>query len=109
MVGSRRSGDFSRVVGKSRGVTRALQDVQSDLNRNTPAKIVVSTAVDVIAMSNPAIGTLVATYHVAKMAYNVATEAETTYQKTHSIPHAVSAAAKEIVKSGVELTVRSQV
>jgi len=78
-----------------------LDQVQTTLSDNKPAKIVVATAVDVLALSNPLIGTLVATYKVSKVIYRVTSKAYETYNRTGDTNEAVKAAAQEVVHVGI--------
>jgi len=68
----------------------------------------VSTAVDVLAVTNPAIGTLVGAYKASKIIYNVASAADKAYQKSGDPNDAIKAAAGEVVKTAIGET-RGQV
>lgn len=102
-MGSRRGGDFGRFAGRSvsRSVGAAIDEVQTTLSENKPVRIVVGTAVDVLALSNPAIGTLVATYKASKAIYDIASKAQATYERTHDPNEAVKAAAGEVVNVAI--------
>jgi hypothetical protein len=102
-LGSRRGGDFGRFAGapRSKSIRSAIEDVQTTLSENEPAKVVVGTAIDVLALSNPAIGTLVATYKVSKALYKMASKANDAYDRTHDANAAIKAAAGEAVHVGV--------
>jgi len=100
-LGSRRGGDFGEFAGRTRSVGAAIQEIQKTLSENKPARIVVGTAVSVLAISNPAIGTLVATYKVSKAVYNIASKANDTYERTHDTNKAIKAAAGEAVHVGI--------
>jgi len=106
-VGSRRSGDFGKLAGKGGVVGAAVQEVQDALSENKSARIVVSTAVDVLAASNPAIGTIVAAYKISRTMYDIASKAQDAYAKTHDANKAVAAAAGEVVNVAAG-TVRDQ-
>ncbi len=112
-MGSSHRGDFGKFAGGStrksaRAVGSAIDEVQDALSKNKPAKIAIGTAVDVLAASNPAIGTLVGTYKASKIAYKAATAAKTTYDKTHDPHEAAKAAAKEGFRAAVGVT-RNQI
>ena len=85
----------------------AVQEVQDALSENKSARIVVSTAVDVLAASNPAIGTIVAAYKTSRTMYDIVSKAQDVYAKTHDADKAVAAAAGEVVNVAAG-TVRDQ-
>jgi len=100
-LGSRRGGDYGEFAGSSREITSRIDDIQTTLEKNRAARIVVSTGIDLLAASSPPIGTLVATYRMSKAVYNIATEANKTYQKTGDPNAAAAAAAKQVVKTAI--------
>ena len=102
-MGSRRGGDFGSFAGRSvsSSVGAAIDQVQTTLSENKSARIVVGTAVDVLALSNPVIGTLVAAYKVSKVVYRVTSKAYEVYDQTHDRNAAIRAAAGEVVHVGI--------
>jgi hypothetical protein len=70
-----------------------------------PARIVVATAVDVLAISNPSIVTLVAAYKISnkisKTVYQVSKAAAENYEKTGDSKKALAAGVKQVLKIGV--------
>lgn len=106
-MGSRRAGDYSKFAGKG-SVSKRIKVVEENLETNKPAKVVVSTAIDVIAASNPTINTLIATYKISKWAYETYQKAEKTYEKTGDINESLKVIGTELVKYGIA-TVRDEV
>lgn len=104
-LGSRRGGDYGEFASSSRSdsfqINQRIEDIQTTLNKNMAARIVVSTGIDLLAATSPPIGTLVATYRVSKAVYNIANEANKAYQKTGDPNAAVAAGAKEVVKTAI--------
>lgn len=85
----------------------SVQEVQDALSKNKSARIVVRTTVDVLAASNPAIGTVAAAYKISRIIYDVVSKAQDTYAGTHDADKAVAAAAGKVVNMAVG-TVRDQ-
>ena len=100
-MGSRRAGNFREFAGHSKSTSSALEQVHETLREHKSARIIVSTAIDVLAVTNPAIGTLVATYKASKMIYNVANAADKAYEKSGDPNDAIRAAAGEVVKTAI--------
>lgn len=100
-MGSRTPGNFRKFSGDSRVTAGRVRNVQAAMRQKRAATVVVQTAVDVMAVTHPAIGTLVATYKVSKVAYQVVKTANEEYQRTGSADKAASAAAKEVVRTAV--------
>ncbi len=105
-MGSRSGGDFGKFAGahESSAVSTAIQEVETTLSDNKSARIIVGTAIDVLALSNPAIGTLVATYKVSKVIYQIASKASDAYSETRDANTAIKAAAGEVLHIGVGAT-----
>jgi len=95
-MGSRRGGSFRALSGDS--AAREIRRVRVALNQNKPARIVVATAIDVIAASNPTIGTLIATYKFSKFTYETASKAYAVYEKTGDINETLKIVAVETTK-----------
>ncbi len=100
-MGSRRAGNFREFAGHSRSTDTGLEQVEDALRQNKSAGIIVSTAVDVLAVTNPAIGTLVAAYKASKIIHNVASAADKAYQKSGDPNDAIKSAATEVVKTAI--------
>jgi hypothetical protein len=98
--GSRKGCDFSHFTGASKQVVQAIDQTKRAL-QSRPARIVVAAAVDVLALSNPTVGTLVAAYKISKAVYEVSKAARTNYNETHDPSTAVAAAARQTLKIGV--------
>lgn len=73
--------------------------MQSALRQHKSASIVVNTAVGLLALSNPTVGTLVAAYQTSKFVYGIASDAKKEYDKTSSPKAAANAAAEKVVDS----------
>jgi hypothetical protein len=99
-LGSRKGCDFTHFTGASQQVVQAIDQTRRAL-KSKPTRIVVATAVDVLALSNPTVVTLVAAYKISKAVYKVSKAATTNYEKTGNPSEAVAAAAREILKIGV--------
>jgi len=104
-LGSRRAGDYGAFASSSRAATvkinDRIDDIQTTLEKNKAARIVVSTGIDLLAASSPPIGTLVATYRMSKAVYGIATEANKAYQKTGDPNAAVKTAAKQVLRTAI--------
>ncbi len=96
-MGSRRGGDYTAFAGGTRAIASRLREVQTTLKESKPARIVVNTAIGVAAATNPAIGTLVATYKLSRIVYNITSTAAEEYQTTGDANAAARAAAKQTV------------
>jgi len=99
-LGSRRGCDFAVFTGRGGQVTEAILQARKTLS-SKPARIVVATAVDVLAISNPSIATLVAAYKISKTVYQVSKAATENYEKTGDPKKAVAAGVKQALKIGV--------
>jgi len=106
-LGSRRRGDVAYLSGRRQQTGDLFEAVHEVLSDETSARIIVNTAVDVLAMSNPAIGTVVGAYKVSKTVYEVAEKANEAYAKTHDPNAAVAAASQEIAHVAI-VTARDQ-
>jgi len=105
-LGSRRGGDFGKFAGRGRdahgrAVGSAIGEVHRTLTGNKAARIVVGTAVGVLAASNPAIGTLALAYKASRALYAVSSKAYAAYDRTHDANQAVRVAAATAVNVGV--------
>ena len=96
-MGSRTPGNFRDFSGRSRATSGGIVRVQSALRLNRPASVVVSTAIDVLAVTHPAIGVLVAAYKISKAAYPIVKAAKEEYEKTGDAIAAAVAGAREVV------------
>jgi hypothetical protein len=105
-MGSRKGGDFRDLAGKS--VKDKILKVKDMVSQNRPARIVVKTAIDVVAASNPILSGLVATYEVSKFLHKTATKVRDDYQKTGDKSKAFRTLAEESTKFAVSKT-REQV
>ena len=99
-MGSRRGGDYSKFAGIGQ-VSKRIKVVEETLETNKPARVVVNSAIDVIAASEPTIGTLIATYKVSKWIYETYQKATSAYEKTGDSNEAVEVVANETIKYGV--------
>jgi len=99
-LGSRTPGNFRDFSGKSRATSWRVRSVQQTIQAES-ATIVAQTAIDVLGITYPAIGALIATYRVSKVAYQVVNAANKEYERTGDANKAVSAAAKTIVKTAI--------
>ncbi len=104
-VGSRHGGDFGKFAGRGnsargRAVGSAIGELHDAVSKKA-AKVVVGTAVGVLAASNPAIATLVLAYKVSKALYKVSSKAYDAYERTHDPNDAARAAAGEMVHVGI--------
>ena len=99
-LGSRKGCDFSHFTGGSQQVTQAIMQTKAAIT-SKPARIAVATAIDVLAMSNPAIGTLVAAYKISKAVYQISRAASDNYDNTGDPSKAVAAGTKQALKIGV--------
>lgn len=100
-MGSRTPGNFREFSGKSRATDGRVRTVQQAIRQKESATVVVQTAIDVLAVTHPAIGALIATYKVSRVAYRVVSAANKEYQRTGDADKAVSTAAKEVVRTAV--------
>jgi methylthioribose-1-phosphate isomerase len=99
-MGSRRAGDYSKFAGKG-NVAKQIKVVEKSLETNKPANVVVSTAINVIAASNPTINALIQTYKLSKWAYETYQKAEKAYEKTSDVNDSLKVVGTEIVKYGL--------
>lgn len=81
--------------------------MQEALETNKPAKVIVNFAIEVIAASQPTIGTLIATYRVSKWIYQTYLKAANVYDKTGDVDQSIKEVAKETAKYGIA-TVRDE-
>lgn len=98
-MGSRTPGNFRDFSGSSEATSRGISEVKSTLKLNQSASIVVGTAIDVLAVTHPVIGLLVAAYKVSKAVYPIVKAATDEYEKTGDVDAAASAAAKVVVNT----------
>jgi hypothetical protein len=87
-------------VGRSREVQHAITQTKQALASKT-AKVAVATAVDVLAVSIPAVGTLVTAYRLSKVIYQISMAASDNYKKTRDPSKALAAGAKQALKIGI--------
>jgi len=106
-LGSRAPGNFRDFSEGSRATSGGIVRVQSALRLNKPASVVVNTAIDVLAVTHPAIGVLVAAYKISKAAYPVVKSAKEEYDKTGDANAAAVAGARQLV-SGVKAESRDE-
>jgi hypothetical protein len=85
----------------------AIGRVESALTLDRPASVVVNTAVDVLAVTHPAIGVLVAAYKISKVAYPVVKAAKEEYDRTGDANAAAVAGARQVV-SGLKAESRDE-
>lgn len=102
-MGSRRSSGYGKFIRRTKMAVRKIRKVEKALNQNKPAKIIVATAVDVIAASHPTIGTLVVAYKMSKMVYRIANEGYKEYKKTGDTKAALKEAGKETMKQSISV------
>jgi hypothetical protein len=107
LLGSRRGGDFGKFAGRGasargRAVGSAIDELHDAIVGNKPARVIVGTAVGVLATSIPAVGMLVAAYKISKAIYKVSSKAYATYDRTHDAGEAIRAAAGEAVHVGAD-------
>lgn len=100
LLGSRRGCDFSVFTGRSEQAAGAIQQTKKALLSKS-ARIGVATAVDVLAISNPSIGTLLAAYKISKALYQISRAASENFDKTGDASEAVAAGAKQALRIGV--------
>jgi hypothetical protein len=98
-LGSRSGGSFSSWSG-NRDTEERLSRVAEEVAGNTPAQVVVGTAIGVLATTVPVVGTAVAAYHAGKMVYDAIKAGESTYEKTGDSGKALGAVGRSFAVAG---------
>jgi hypothetical protein len=95
-MGGRKGFDSKVVFGQSKSVEENISKLQSTLQDGDNEKTVLQ-ALKVLAVSDPAIRTVLLTAKVLKLAYEIYSETEKEYEKTGDYDSAVSSAVVKVV------------
>ena len=95
-MGSRRSGGYGKTIRKS--IPGRSRHLEQSLLKKENTRIVVGTAIALIAQSEPTINTLIATYKVSRAIYDISRQAYREYQKSGETEAAVRKVAEVTIR-----------
>ena len=95
-MGGRKGFDSNVVFGQSKSVEENISKLQSTLQDGDNEKAVLQ-ALKVLAVSDPAIRTILLTAKILKLAYDIYSKIEEEYEKTGDYDSAVSSAVVQVV------------